>query len=141
MVIVSIEKEIITKLLLDLLTISPDYMALNIPLYELLVPNKEIPRNYIDLQLKFGKMETKYDIQQLRMQLNSNVNDNSVSNIAHDKIVTSAWGIFKDTLRKRGECELREDDPKEGQMMIVLPEYNGDNKKPKIVPKRFAVSS
>ncbi|KAI9341991.1 hypothetical protein BDR26DRAFT_859908, partial [Obelidium mucronatum] len=104
--IASGDMDFIPFMLHDLVTVSPDYMALNIPLFEKYLRNVGRPSNYIELQIKFAKMEAIQDTQTIRQSWN----ESGVGGGGGDSASGEAWGIFKETLRKRTECEVDDDD-------------------------------
>ncbi|KAJ3229702.1 hypothetical protein HDU81_005168 [Chytriomyces hyalinus] len=84
--------ENLQSLLSNLLTINPDYMSLNIPLYEQLLPLHPKPQNFTLLQAEFARAETLHDISQIR---------------AFSSEPNEPWGVYKDIVssKKRGSLE------------------------------------
>ncbi|KAJ3028748.1 UNVERIFIED_CONTAM: hypothetical protein HDU68_000946 [Siphonaria sp. JEL0065] len=112
----------LTDLLKDLLLLDADCIALNIPLFHTLLPDSAVlPVNFVDLQIKSARLQALSDIAFLRGRQLS-----TASSVYREKLTqrseaflvsidmhtksSEAWGLFKDTLRKRTECEDGDDD-------------------------------
>ncbi|KAJ3405112.1 hypothetical protein CcCBS67573_g01088 [Chytriomyces confervae] len=95
---VPLGSENLRLLLSNLLAINPDYMSLNIPLYDQLLPLHPKPENFMLLQAEFARAEALHDISQIRA-------------FSMEPATNELWGVYKDIVcsKKRGSLETSEE--------------------------------